>query len=171
MELATRECLIEPAQPGDARAIAALRTAVAEQMTREFGPGHWSGVTSRADVQRQMKASQILVARQDDHIVGTVRVTSVNPRAMASAGFTPVGSALYVLGLAVSPDYRKMGVGRQLMEAAKDQARIRRAEALWLDAYDGLVGAGPFYLRCGFRRVGSAGERRVPLVYYEWLVK
>lgn len=162
--------MILAAQPRDARAIAALRNAVAEHMAERFGPGQWSAPTSRAEVLRQIRASQVLVAWEAEHIVGTVRLATVNPRAMASAGFAPVQSALYVLGLAVAPDYQKMGIGRRLLDSAKEQARQRRADALWLDTVEGQAGAGPFYLRCGFRRVAAAVKGKVPLVHYEWLV-
>ncbi len=165
--------MIRAAQTRDAGAIAALRNAVAEDMGERFGPGPWSVSTSRAEVLRQIRASQVLVAREAENIVGTVRLATVNARAMASAGFTSVQSPLYVIGLAVAPDYRKMGIGRRLMDAAKEQARARRADALWLDTPEGEAGAGPFYLRCGFRRVAPAGKARTqgtaPLVYYEWL--
>lgn len=147
-------------------------------MTRQFGEGHWSAIPGKAEVLKQMRASQMLVARHEEHIVGTLRLVTVNPRAMDSAGFTRVDSALYLLGLAVAPDWRRLGIGRRLVEAAKDAARARRSQALWLDAYDNEVGAGPFYLRCGFRRVGAGGNVRAqisarivsPLVYFEWLV-
>jgi GNAT superfamily N-acetyltransferase len=60
-------------------------------------------------------------------------------------------------------------VGRQLMEAAKEAAKSRPAQALWLDAYDHQAGAGPFYMKCGFRQVGRTSYRKMPLIYYEWL--
>jgi predicted N-acetyltransferase YhbS len=166
--------LIDLARPDDARAIAALRASVAQDMTRRFGEGHWSAIPSKAEVLKQMRASQMLVARDSTHIVGTVRLATVNPHFVDPVGFTRVDSALYMLGLSVAPEYRKMGIGRRLVDAAKDAARARRAQALWLDAYDSEVGAGPFYLRCGFRRVGASGKARahgvMPLVYFEWLV-
>jgi predicted N-acetyltransferase YhbS len=154
----------------DARALVTLRTAVARGMTQEFGEGHWSAVPSKADVVRQLRASHVLVARRDAEIIGTVRLTTAKPWAIDSSSFTPVSSVLYVLGLAVAPEARGQHVGRDLMEAAKDAARSRSAEALWLDAYDHSAGAGPFYMKCGFRKVGRTQYREVPLIYYEWLV-
>jgi ribosomal protein S18 acetylase RimI-like enzyme len=162
---------ITRALPRDARAIAALRTAVAEDMTRKHGQGHWSACPSKAEVTRQLRASHVLVARHGADIVGTVRLATANPLAFDSGAFTSVQSSLYVLGLAVAPECRNQGVGRQLMEAAKGVARARPAQALWLDAYDSDVGAGPFYVRCDFRRVGPSEHKDVSLVYYEWLAR
>jgi len=161
---------ISVATTSDARAIAALRTAVSDGMTQQFGEGHWSSHTSEADVVRQLDASHVLVARREDEIIGTVRLATAQPSAIDAGSFTPVESALYVLGLAVAPAFRAQGVGRQLMEAAKDAARSWEAEALWLDAYSHIAGAGPFYLRCGFREVGPSAYKEVSLTYYEWLV-
>ena len=153
----------------DARALVALRTAVAQDLTQRFGEGHWSACPNRADVVRQVRASHVLVARREASIVGTVRLTTARPWAIDSSSFTPVASAFYVLGLAVAPEARGQNVGRELMEAAKDAARAQPIEALWLDAYDHGAGAGPFYLKCGFRKVGRTQYREVPLIYYEWL--
>jgi GNAT superfamily N-acetyltransferase len=160
---------ITRALPQDARAIAALRTAVAEDMTQYHGQGHWSACPSKAEVTRQLRASHVLVARHAEKIVGTVRLATANPQIFDSGAFTPVQSSLYVLGLAVAPECRRQGVGRQLMAAAKGVARARQAQALWLDAYDSEVGAGPFYVRCDFRLVGPGKHKDLSLVYYEWL--
>ena len=76
-----RNVPISPATPRDARAIAALRTDVADGMTRQFGHGHWSACPSKAEVVRQLRASQVFVARRDAEILGTVRnATYVKPR-------------------------------------------------------------------------------------------
>lgn len=160
---------IQVASRTDARDIAALRTAVAQGMTRLHGHGHWSACPSQAEVLKQMRASHVLVARRGSRIVGTVRLATANPFTFDSGQFTPVQTALYVLGLAVAPEWRKQGIGRELMEASKQEVRTRPADALWLDAYDNDAGAGPFYLHCGFRRVGPSARKDLALVYYEWL--
>ena len=161
---------ISVASVGDARALAALRGSVARGMTQQFGEGHWSACPSKADVVRQIRASHVLVARGDSAIIGTVRLAKALPWAIDSGGFTPVATALYVLGLAVAAEARGQGIGRELMEATKEAARSWPAEALWLDAYDHTAGAGPFYVECGFRKVGPSTRGEVPLTYYEWLV-
>lgn len=166
----TSDFSISVAKKTDVGELAALRTAVAERMTQEFGEGHWSARPSRAEVRRQLRASRVLVARREAKIIGTVRLVRALPGVIDTRAFTPVGDAFYVLGLAVAPECRGAGIGRQLMDAAKDLARARGAQALWLDAYEHRAGAGDFYLKCGFRRVGRTQLGDLPLLWFEWLV-
>jgi GNAT superfamily N-acetyltransferase len=161
---------ISVATLGQARALVALRSAVARGMTEQFGAGHWSACPSKAEVLRQLRASHVLVARRDVELIGTVRLVRALPWAIDSSAFTPVAKPWYVLGLAVAPQYRGQGVGRELMEAAKQPARTWGAQALWLDAYEHEAGAGPFYLKCGFRKIGRTQHGAVPLSLFEWLV-
>jgi GNAT superfamily N-acetyltransferase len=160
---------ISAATSSEARALAALRTAVARRMTEQFGEGHWSACPSKAEVARQLRASHVLVARASSELVGTVRLVRALPWVIDSSAFTPVARPWYVLGLAVAPQCRGRGVGRQLIEASKNTARSRDAQALWLDAYDHPAGAGPFYVKCGFRKVGRTEQGEVPLCFFEWL--
>ena len=61
----TRSVRITPASPDDAAAIAAVRVAAADRLTRDFGDGHWSAHTNEASVLRDIKASRVLAMR--DH--------------------------------------------------------------------------------------------------------
>lgn len=152
----------------DVRALAALRSAVARDMTQQHGPGPWSTPASKALVLRQMRATHVLVARQAEDIVGTVRLIPARQGMFDFSAFTPAALALYVIGLAVSPHCQGEGVGRELMAAAKQVARAWPADALWLDTYAHAAGAGPFYEKCGFRRVGVGSINRASLAFYEW---
>jgi GNAT superfamily N-acetyltransferase len=159
---------VNAAADSDVRAIAALRSAVAQDMTRKHGQGPWSGFVGRSTVLRQLRATKMLVARRDDEIVGTVRLMQANQAVFDFRMFTPAKVALYVIGLAVAPHARAQGVGRELMESAKSAARFWPAEALWLDTYEHEAGAGRFYEKCGFRRAGSGTLEGPPLGFYEW---
>lgn len=162
---------ISTASPRDVAAIALLRSAVAEDLTQHHGQGPWSAFTSRSLVLRQLRATRILVARRGTDIVGTVRLIEANQTLFNYSAFNRASVALYVIGLAVSPRCRGQGVGRELMVSAKMAARAWPAQALWLDTYEHEAGAGPFYEKCGFRKVGTGQLNRPPLAYYEWCVE
>lgn len=154
----------------DAAAIAALRTLVAEELTRVYGRGHWSSPVSERSVLRGIETSHVLVARNDDHIVGTLRLATKKPWAIDASYFVNVRRPLYLVDMAVTPALQRHGAGRWLIQDAVSAGRIWPAEAIRLDAYDHAAGAGAFYLKCGFREVGRVVYRGTPLVYFEMLL-
>jgi GNAT superfamily N-acetyltransferase len=161
---------LEPATTSMASALAALHTAAAENLTRDHGIGPWSSKTSEKGVLLAMRTSRVFVAREGSSIIGTLRLTTKKPWAIDTGYFTACDKPLYLLAMAVTPDRQRQGLGRKLLEAAKEIARTWPADALRLDAYDAPAGAGPFYARCGFAIVGRTTYRKVPLIYYELLI-
>lgn len=75
------------------------------------------------------------------------------------AGYSALGQSfllasrshvLEIRGLAVHPACQRSGVGRRLVEACIEQARIRGARKLSLRVLGGNVAARRLYERCGF---------------------
>lgn len=161
---------INAATIDDARAIAALQTRVAEDLTRQHGQGHWSTPVTEQHVARAIASSTVLVGRDAGVIVGTLRLVTKKPWAIDTAYFASVQRPLYLLSMAVEPALQRMGIGRRLLEEARVVATDWPADAIRLDAYDNPAGAGPFYAKCGYRQVGRVTYRRVPLRYFELLL-
>jgi predicted N-acetyltransferase YhbS len=157
------------ADTADATAIALLRSAAASSLTAVHGPGHWSAAVTAGGVLRGIATSRVLVARRDGHVLGTLRLTTRRPWAIDPQFFSRSRRTLYLVDMAVDPPRQYQGIGRALIAAAKADARDSQADAIRLDAYDGPMGAGPFYAKCGFREVGRVTYRTVPLRYFEWL--
>jgi GNAT superfamily N-acetyltransferase len=155
------------ATPADAAAIAALRSAAAQRLTREHGHGHWSRDTAERGVARAIATSRVLVARTGGDLVGTVRLATKKPWAIDAAFFTPVRRPLYLHDMAVDPEHQRRGIGRRLLERARAEASSWPADAMRLDAYDAPAGAGEFYARCGWAERGRVTFRGTPLVYFE----
>src|SRR5688572_5746 len=130
------------ANPDDAAAIAAVRVAAANRLTRDFGDGHWSAQTNEAAVARDIKASTVLVARDRGTIVGTLTLQTKRPWAIDPHYFTPCKRPLYLVNMAVAPERQRMGIGRGLLGEALNEARLCGAQALRLDAYDAPAGGG-----------------------------
>lgn len=162
--------LITTASDADAPAITALRTSVAEHLTRQFGKGHWSSSATEKSVLRSIKTSRVLVMRDDQEIIGTLTLATKKPWAIDLSYFKSVKRPLHLIDMAVSPDRQRGGIGRRLLEEAKAVARAWPSEAIRLDAYDSDAGAGPFYAKCGFTEVGRKTYRGTPLIYFELLL-
>ena len=154
----------------DAAALARLRCAAADHLTRQHGHGHWSGMTTERGVLHGIASSRVLIARDANGIAGTLRLATKKPWAIDTRYFATVRRPLYLLDMAVDPRVQRQGIGRRLLEHACVAAREWPTEAIRLDAYDAVAGAGPFYAKCGFREVGRASFRGVPLIYYELLL-
>jgi len=156
------------ATEADAAALASLRTAVADRLTRDYGRGHWSSAVSEKSVRRSIQTSRVLVARSRTAIVGTLCLATKKPWAIDPKYFVAVRRPLYLLDMAVDAALQRQGIGRRLCEEARAVAKAWPGDAIRLDAYD--AAAGEFYAKCGFREVGRVVYRKVPLVYFEALL-
>jgi GNAT superfamily N-acetyltransferase len=72
--------------------------------------------------------------------------------------------------MAVEPSLQRRGLGRAMLDDVRRIVRAWPADAVRLDAYDTLAGAGPFYAKCGFHEVHRATRRQIPFIYYELLL-
>ena len=161
---------LEPARPEDAAAVAGLRAAVAEDLSRRYGSGAWSWSASAKGVETQIRKSAVLVARSRGAVIATLRLATKRPWAIDPTYFTPVRRPLYLTDMAVQPKRQRRGVGRRCLEEARRVARELGGDAIRLDAYEDEAGAGPFYRKCDFDEVGRASYRGVRHIYFEALL-
>lgn len=162
---------IHLALPEEAAAIARLRTAVADELTRRYGQGHWSSAVSERGVLLGMRTSKVFVTRDESgHPIATLRLATKKPWAIDKTYFTGCARPLYLTDMAVAPELQRQGVGRLCVEEMKRVGREWPGDAIRLDAYDAEAGAGGFYRKCGFREVGRVLYRKVPLIYFETLL-
>ncbi len=164
----------EIAVEDDVRAIAAVRNVAAEHLTGKYGQGRWSHLATARSVQvhefMRPKFQRTLIARDGSKVIATLCLQTKKPWAIDVKYFTRVSKALYLIGMAVHPDWQGKGVGRLILKEAGDIARNWPSNAIRLDAWDADAGAGPFYVKCGFRDVGHVIYRTAPIVYYEMLL-
>ena len=185
------------ATTGDAVEIAALRNAAAAKLTETYGTGVWSTGSTERGVLRGLARPQFertLIARKGRAIVAVLHLQTKKPWAIDIKYFTPVPKALYLVGMAVHPDFQRAGAGRAILKEAERVARSWREHteigaasglrkksssssirenpvtAIRLDAWDATAGAGPFYAKCGYREVARVVYRGNPLIYYERLL-
>lgn len=155
------------ASPSDAPALAALHTAVAEDLTRRYGLGGWSSTSTEKGILFGMRHAQVVLARKGKTIVGTLRLQTKKPWAIDVSYFTPVKKALYLVGMAVLPAMQRQGIGRLLLDEGARLTRAFPADAIRLDAFDADAGAGGFYASCGYREVAHVTYRKSALIYFE----
>ena len=124
-----------------------------------FGPGRFVRAAERVREQGPHDRSLSFVATDRGDVVGSVRMTPVHAGAVAG----------HLLGpLAVRPNHKNLGIGRELVRIALDAARRAGSEAVI------LVGDPPYYGPLGFVPVphgalafpGPVDPRRVLAVVF-----
>jgi ribosomal protein S18 acetylase RimI-like enzyme len=166
----TRSLRFEGAVPADAPALAALHTAVALDLTARYGVGHWSGKWTEKGALFSLRSSQVRVVRSEGRTIATFALATRKPWAIDTKYFQAAIRPLYLLNMAVAPELQRRGIGRLCVEEAVRLAKAWPGDAIRLDAYDAMAGAGGFYARTGFREVGRVSYKRTPLIYFEALL-
>jgi GNAT superfamily N-acetyltransferase len=158
---------VDLATPEDIQGIVAVRVNAAEALTTRFGGGHWSGHATEKGVAWDLRQGKVFVARHGSAIIATLKIATRKPWAIDVSWFAPSKHPWYLTNMAVDPKYQGKGIGTRCVLEAVRLVRAAGGDAVRLDAYDAVAGAGPFYEKCGFREVGRATYRITPLVYYE----
>jgi GNAT superfamily N-acetyltransferase len=158
---------VRRAEPSDAAALAALHNAVADELTKTHGKGHWSHRTTERGIRWTLRTARVYLARDRGKIVATFTLQTRKPWAIDVSCFTTVRKPVYLVGLAVDPRRQSRGLGRRMIAAAIEEAKAWPADAIRLDSYDTSAGAGAFYVACGFRERGRVEYKGTPLRYFE----
>jgi ribosomal protein S18 acetylase RimI-like enzyme len=129
--------------------------AATAEAYREFvsSPDDWNQYLRRlADVTARADRTLVLVAVDDDGILGTVTIETED-RVPGSRDRPPLAEdEAHVRMLGVRPDVQGRGVGRALMEAVVAEARRLGKRRITLDTTEAMVAAQRLYESMGFRR-------------------
>jgi ribosomal protein S18 acetylase RimI-like enzyme len=161
---------LKQATMAQAKAIAKLRTATNEKLTRDFGRGPWSSKVTEKGVLYALRNSRVFFVRDGLTIFGTLQLATKKPWAIDPSYFSKCQQPLYLTSMAVDPDQQRRGIGRAMLDDVKRVVRAWPGDAIRLDAYDLDGGAGEFYAKCGYQEKGRVTYRGAPLIYYELLL-
>ncbi len=100
------------------------------------------GVTEAEAFPTRMADAGVWVAEDDGALVGFVLTE-------------PRGQAQHVLELAVHDRHQRKGIGRELMAAVAEAARVRGLEAVTLTTFRHVAFNGPFYLSLGYEMLDT----------------
>lgn len=154
----------------DVAVIAGLQNATAGALTARFGEGHWSSLVTERGAELAQRHAKVRLGSLGKRMVTVLRLATKKPWAIDASYFTPVKRPLYLTGMAVSVAHQGQGLGRLALQDALSVALTWPADAIRLDAYDAVAGAGAFYAKCGFLPRGHGVYKGNPLCYFECLV-
>jgi GNAT superfamily N-acetyltransferase len=118
-------------------------------------PPDWDPRRAAERIERAVASDRavVLVAALDGELVGLCT-------AYDELESVRYGRRVWVEDLAVHPEHRSLGIGKQLLDEAKRWARTRGASHLELDSADARTDAHRFYMREGAdSRAASFGWR------------
>ena len=92
---------------------------------------------------------EVFVADHGGYIVGFIDLDFESPCP------EPAFKGVEVLRLYVQPPFQRRNLGRALMTLAEERVQSAGHKAIWLTAWAGNLAARNFYLRLGFKDVGS----------------
>lgn len=154
---------VRHAERADAEAVAVLNAYVHELHVDaepdEFRPTDLSEVRTFFEFIIGAPSHVVLVATAEERPVGYLWVEEhIRPA-------NPFKNATHVLSLnhiAVDPEFRRRGVGRDLYAAAEAEARHRGIERIVMDHWTFNVDAAAFFGSLGFERFNVRMRKEVP---------
>jgi Acetyltransferases len=93
------------------------------------------------------RPENVLVAQEEEHIIGYVKL---RPDPMAASS----GHVQEINGFAVNPTHQGRGIGRTLLEAARQEAANRGARRIILRVLGTNTRAQEVYRACGYQTEG-----------------
>lgn len=102
---------------------------------------------------------------------GALLLITVGDAMAGCCGLRPIDSAVYpnaceMKRLYVRPAFRGLGLGRQLVEAALENARIAAYDCVLLDTLDDMESARALYAELGFHEIPPYYENPVVGAHY-----
>jgi L-phenylalanine/L-methionine N-acetyltransferase len=147
----TRNFIVRPADPGDAEALTRLAEAVSSEPEAWLisADGEWRSVGDERRYLRAVRkfphAAVFVAERSDRAIIGRLSV---------ARDTHPASAHVADLGLMVSKDARRQGVGWALLEAAVEWSRGAGVRKLELHVFPWNEPAIALYEHFGFEREG-----------------
>ena len=124
--------------------------AYREHVSKEW-EDHWRGyLLEIADIAGRAGIATVLVAVEDDRVLGTATVEYDTPISKGEPPLAPHDARLRMVG--VDPATRGRGVGQALLDAAIEDARDNGRTRMVLNTTNAMVAAQRLYERNGFIR-------------------
>jgi GNAT superfamily N-acetyltransferase len=124
-------------------------------------------VPSATSLEHEVRSLTLSVAEVEGRPAGVVTASDEFEHREAGHSWRCHGTALYVRRLVVSPEYRRAGVGSQLLAHVENQARRLRYAAVRLRESHGERLARSFCSSWGYTRIGPARTEEAGVYWYE----
>lgn len=122
-----------------------------------------------ADIQR----GNLFVSVKDNRVVGFICINNDEPQEYNELKWSSSEDALVIHRMGVSSDFRKAGIGAELVRFADELSRIRKVKFLKTDTYSLNTKAQGLFQKLGYNFVGKISfmGKEKPFYCYEKVLK
>ncbi|MGE5627230.1 MAG: GNAT family N-acetyltransferase [Solirubrobacterales bacterium] len=131
-----------------------IRATVAEM--REYNNTQWDeNYPGEKDFINDINNQDLYVAEQNDKLVGFVCINKVEPVEYAGLKWTLKETCMVVHRMAVNINFRREGIGSELMKFAENLALSNNIRYLKTDTYSINTKMNALFKKCGYTFVGK----------------
>ncbi|MDD2224615.1 MAG: GNAT family N-acetyltransferase [Candidatus Shapirobacteria bacterium] len=153
---------LERATEKDVDKVFEVIKADGDWLLKEKGLDHWSSYYTREIMENKVKKQEVYLTYKNNEVVGTISFGEYPPDYYVlknREAFTdPKAKALYLSSLAIKPEFHGQGIASDLMNFADSTAKSRGAEYVRFDCREEYGDLVNFYIKRGYKKVGSFVE-------------
>ncbi|WP_246615311.1 GNAT family N-acetyltransferase [Clostridium thailandense] len=145
-----------------------IKETIAEMRT--YNNTQWDeSYPQEKDFINDIKREELYVTERDGKIVGFVCINKVEPDEYDELNWSLKEVCMVVHRMAVNPNYRRSGIGTELMKFADELALANNIKYLKTDTYSINTKMNALFKKCGYDLVGEMRflSREKPFYCYE----
>lgn len=137
---------------------------------RSYSNTQWDeNYPKEEDFTSDIEKGELFVVDRDGKLAGFVCINKIEPAEYGGLSWSFNGAAMVVHRMAVNPNYRRSGVGTELMKFADDFALKNNIKHLKIDTYSINAKMNDLIVKCNYNFVGEIYllGREKPFFCYE----
>lgn len=149
-----------------------IKETIAEMRT--YSNTQWDeNYPQEKDFTNDIKRGYLYVAERESKLVGFICINKVEPAEYNGLNWSLKEDCMVVHRMAVNPNYRRSGIGTELMKFVDELALANNIRYLKTDTYSINTKMNALFKKCGYHLVGEMSflEKEKPFYCYEKNIK
>ena len=125
------------------------------------------------DFMDDIQKENLFVIEREDKIAGVICINKEQPLEYSELNWTLAEASMVIHRMSVSPDYRKSGIGTDLMKFTEELALKNNLRYIKTDTYSINPNMNALFVRCGYKLIGEISflRKEKPFYCYEKVLK
>lgn len=125
------------------------------------------------DFMDDIQKENLFVIEREDKIAGVICINKEQPLEYSELNWTLAEASMVIHRMSVSPDYRKSGIGTELMKFTEELALKNNLRYIKTDTYSINPNMNALFVRCGYKLIGEISflRKEKPFYCYEKVLK